>query len=31
VIHVARFAELSPTVVYGALKLRSDVFVIEQE
>ena len=30
-IHVARFAELSPTVLYGILKLRSDVFVVEQE
>jgi ElaA protein len=31
VIHVARFAELSPTVLYDILKLRSDVFVVEQE
>ena len=30
-IQVARFAELSPTVLYGILKLRSDVFVVEQE
>jgi ElaA protein len=31
VIQVARFAELSPGVLYGILKLRSDVFVVEQE
>jgi len=31
VIQVARFAELSPSVLYGILKLRSDVFVVEQE
>ena len=30
-IQVARFAELSPGVLYGILKLRSDVFVVEQE
>ena len=30
-IQVARFAELSPSVLYGILKLRSDVFVVEQE
>jgi ElaA protein len=31
VIQVARFAELSTGVLYGILKLRSDVFVVEQE
>ena len=30
-VQVARFAELSPSVLYGILKLRSDVFVVEQE
>ena len=30
-IQVARFAELSPSALYGILKLRSDVFVVEQE
>jgi ElaA protein len=29
-IHVARFAELTPAVLHGILKLRQEVFVIEQ-
>jgi ElaA protein len=29
-IHVARFAELRPAVLYGIVKLRQEVFVIEQ-
>ena len=30
-IHVARFAELTPDGLYGILRLRSEVFVVEQE
>ena len=30
-IHVARFVELTPDGLYGILRLRSDVFVVEQE
>ncbi|HMK12885.1 MAG TPA: GNAT family N-acetyltransferase [Acidimicrobiales bacterium] len=30
-MRVARFAELTPDVLYRILKLRSDVFVVEQE
>ena len=30
-VHVARFAELTPDTLYGILRLRSDVFVVEQE
>ena len=29
-IHVARFTELTPAVLYGIVKLRQDVFVVEQ-
>jgi ElaA protein len=29
-VHVARLAELSPATLYGILRLRSDVFVVEQ-
>ena len=29
-VHAARFQELSPTTLYGILRLRSDVFVVEQ-
>ena len=29
-VHTARFQELSPTTLYGILRLRSDVFVVEQ-
>ena len=31
VIHAATLGELSPAVLYGILKLRSDVFVVEQQ
>lgn len=30
-VHHARFAELAPAVLYAILKLRSDVFVVEQQ
>jgi len=30
-VHIARFADLSPSVLYQVLRLRSDVFVVEQE
>ena len=29
--HVARFAELTPTALYNILRLRVDVFIVEQE
>ena len=29
-VHAARFQELSPATLYGILRLRSDVFVVEQ-
>ncbi|GAA1776380.1 GNAT family N-acetyltransferase [Luedemannella helvata] len=31
ILHVARFAELTPTALYNILRLRVDVFVVEQE
>ena len=30
-VRIARFAELTPAVLYGMLKLRSDIFVVEQD
>ncbi|MGH3713569.1 MAG: GNAT family N-acetyltransferase [Micromonosporaceae bacterium] len=30
-IHAARFGELDPTTLYALLKLRVDIFVVEQE
>ncbi|GAA1794872.1 GNAT family N-acetyltransferase [Luedemannella flava] len=31
ILHVARFADLTPTALYNILRLRVDVFVVEQE